>query len=268
MSILSWLNEQERHGRVCFSLVDIQQEFPQKHSHVLASELSRLKNHNILANVHSGFYVKVPARYSINGVVPPEYYIDQLMRHLGRPYYISLLSAAQLFGAAHQVPQVVCVFTTRPAMSLSTTKNPDVFWGYRKEIPQELLIQRNSETSAVNFSCPELTAIDLVQYSQYIGGLSRAATVLAELSEVTNFAKAAPSLYQIASLAAFQRLGYILEEVLEEKKQAETLYHRLKTAGHHFRWTSLSRKKPTDNLMPRSTKWQTIINTHIEVDEL
>ena len=268
MSILSWINEQERRGKVCFSLVEIQREFPQKHSHVLASELSRLANHTIIANVHSGFYVKIPVRYSLSGIVPPEYYIDQLMRHLGRPYYVSLLSAAQLFGAAHQIPQKVCVFTTRPAMSLSERKNPIIFWGYKKEIPQELLIQRNSETAAVNFSCPELTAVDLVQYSQYIGGLSRAATVLAELVETTDFAKALPSLYQVASTAAFQRLGYILDDVLEEKKQADVLHNRLKTANHHFRWTALSRQKPTDDSMPRSSKWQTIINTQIEVDDL
>ena len=268
MSILSWINEEERRGRVFFSLVEIQSQFPLKHSHVIASELSRLKNHKILANVHSGFYVKVPVRYSLDGIVPPEYYIDQLMRQLGRPYYISLLSAAQLFGAAHQVPQKVCVFTVRPAMSLSETKNPAIFWGYRKEIPLELLIQRNSETAAVSYSCPELTAIDLVQYSQHIGGLSRAATVLAELSEVTDFSKAEPSLFQIASTAAFQRLGFILEEVLNEHQQAETLYNCLKTTGHHFRWTALSRQRPTDNSMPRSSKWQTIINTQIEVDDL
>ena len=268
MSILSWLNDEERRGRVCFSLVDIQRKFPQKHSHVLASELSRLKNHKILANVHSGFYVKIPVQYSLRGIVPPYYYIDQLMRHLGRPYYISLLSAAQLFGAAHQVPQGVCVFTTRPAMSLSTTKNPDVFWGYRKTIPLELLIQRNSETAAVNYSCPELTAIDLVQYSQYIGGLSRAATVLAELTAVTDFMKAAPSLYQIASLAAFQRLGYILDEVLEEKQQAEALFQRLTDNKSSFRWIDLSRQSKHRQTIAQNERWKIRVNAILEVDDL
>jgi hypothetical protein len=36
------------------------------------------------------------------GIVPPEFYIDDLMKHLTRPYYVSLLNAAAFYGAAHQ----------------------------------------------------------------------------------------------------------------------------------------------------------------------
>ncbi|MBP5640802.1 MAG: hypothetical protein J6X55_15075 [Victivallales bacterium] len=204
----------------------------------------------------------------MDGIVPPEYYIDQLMKHIGRPYYVSLLTAAQLYGAAHQSPHRFCVFTILPKMSLSEAKNPVVFWGYRQRIQQQLLIKSNSETAAVNFSCPELTAVDLIQYSQYIGGLSRAATVLAELIEKTDFSKVDPILYQYTSLASFQRLGYILEDVLDEKKQADILYSCLLKTNLNFRWTSLSKQKKTDNSMARSSRWRIIINTVIEVDDL
>ena len=268
MSIKKWLDEQERLGTTSFSREEIQRAFPRKGYNVLGSELSRLCAHGVLANVLNGFYVKIPMRYAADGIVPPEYYIDQMMRHLGRPYYISLISAAQLFGAAHQAPQRCCVFTTRPVMCTSANKNPSIFWGYRREIPQQLLIQRNSETAAVNYSSPELTAVDLVQYSQYIGGLSRASTVLAELLDSTDFANANPYLYQFASLAALQRLGYIAEEILEGQNQADALYRRLHEAGLRFRWAALSKLKPADDLMHRSSRWKVIINTNIEVDDL
>ncbi|MBQ4481565.1 MAG: hypothetical protein II943_13100 [Victivallales bacterium] len=268
MSILAWLNQKEREGTVCFSRSEIQRSFPQKTSAVLDSELYQLCKRGILANVHSGFYVKIPVRYASNRVVPPEYYIDQLMHHIGRPYYVSLLSAAQIFGAGHQTPQRFCVFTTRPVMQTSEKKNPIVFWCYRREIPSQLLIQRNSETAAVKFSIPELTAVDIVQYSQYIGGFSRCATVLAELLESTDFANANPYLFRFATLAAFQRLGYIAEDILGEQEQADALYQRLREANSLLRWTALSSKRPVADIMPRSSRWKIIVNAKIEVDDL
>jgi hypothetical protein len=36
---------------------------------------------------------------------------------------------------------------------------------------------KNSETGIITFSNPELTAIDLVQYEQYAGGMARVATI-------------------------------------------------------------------------------------------
>jgi len=44
---------------------------------------------------------------------PPVQYIDYLMKHINRKYYVALLNAAEFYGAAHQRPQqysVVCEF--------------------------------------------------------------------------------------------------------------------------------------------------------------
>jgi predicted transcriptional regulator of viral defense system len=268
MSINSWINERERLGIVCFSREEVQHAFPHKDYNVLGSELSRLCVHGILANVYNGFFVKIPARYACNRIVPPEYYIDQLMRYIGRPYYASLLSAAQIFGAGHQAPQRFCVTTTRPVMTTSARKNPSILWLFRREIPQQLLIQRNSETASINYSCAELTAVDLVQYAQYIGGLSRCTTVLSELLESADFAKVDSYLYRFSPLASFQRLGYITEEILGYGDQADTIYRQLREANLNFRWTALSKQKPIERTMTRSSRWKLIVNTTIEVDEL
>ncbi len=83
-------------------------------------------------------------------------------------------------------------------------------WIYRKQIPDRLLQEKNSETGTILFSNPELTAIDLVQYEQYVGGLSRVSTVLAELVEKTDFSNAVEDyLFDNTSVATIQRLGYI-----------------------------------------------------------
>ena len=56
-----------------------------------------------------GFYVIVSPEYGFKGVVPPTEYIDQLMKYLGREYYVGLLNAAAFQGAAYQQPQIFSV---------------------------------------------------------------------------------------------------------------------------------------------------------------
>jgi hypothetical protein len=73
-------------------------------------------------------------------------------------------------------------------------------------------------------SCPELTAIDLVTYQERAGSITRAATVLAELVEKTDFGQRGAEFVKVAPVACFQRLGYILEEVLEEPAHNEKAY--------------------------------------------
>ena len=116
-------------------------------------------------SVYKGFYVIVPIQYAAKRIVPTIYYIEQLMSFLKKPYYICLLNAAELLGAAHQRPQKFSVMTILPKSSVSENKNSFLSWIYRKQIPDRLLQEKNSETGTILFSNPELTAIDLVQYA-------------------------------------------------------------------------------------------------------
>ena len=154
--------------------------------------------------------------------------------YLEKPYYISLLNAAEILGAAHQRPQKFSVTTIYPKPSVSSSKNNTLVWTYRKEIPSNLLLSKNSETGVIRYSNVELTSIDVVQYEQYIGGLSRAATILEELTEKMDFRNASKNLFGHTSIATIQRLGYILEEVLEQKEVAEVLYTELLSYTRRF----------------------------------
>ena len=62
----------------------------------------RLQRRGHLVNVRQGFYVVVPPQFLSWGAPPPSWYIDDLMRYEGRPYYVGLLRAAELHGASHQ----------------------------------------------------------------------------------------------------------------------------------------------------------------------
>ena len=268
MSILNWIRERETEGQCTFSVKEVQSAFPSMSSGILQNELLRLSGHREITAVHKGFYVRLPLRYKDWEIIPPYYYIDQLMDYLKKPYYISLLSAGELHGAAHQSPQRLCVCTTLPAAKTSERLNPILAWNYRRVIPEELLLKKKSETGEIRYSNAELTAVDLVQYSQRIGGMSRAATVLAELLECTNFKNVDDSLFKIGTVSAFQRLGYIMENVLDESRQAEELYERLRNARLAFRWTALSKQIHHSVIYDQNSRWHIHVNVIPEVDDI
>ncbi|SQC98182.1 Uncharacterised protein [Bacteroides ovatus] len=229
---------------------------------------TRLKMQGKILSVYKGFYVIVPIQYAAKRIVPPIYYIEQLMSFLKKPYYICLLNAAELLGAAHQRPQKFSVMTILPKSSVSENKNSFLSWIYRKQIPDRLLQEKNSETGTILFSNPELTAIDLVQYEQYVGGLSRVSTVLAELVEKTDFSNAVEDyLFDNTSVATIQRLGYILDCILNESEQADTLYEQLRIYDKRLNYIPLSSRHPRI-LKGANRRWKININIDIEIDEL
>jgi len=189
------------------------------------------------------------------------------MEYLGKTYYISLLNAAEFHGAAHQRPQLFSVTTVYPSSNVSKAKNNILEWVYRKEIPERFLQTINSETGVVRFSNPELTAIDLIQYEKHIGGLSRAATVLEELVEQTDFSKASEGLFDCTSVAAIQRLGFILGSILKEQQQADVLHEQLVFYGKKLNYIPLSTRSQRVS-WDKDTRWKININTEIETDDI
>ena len=125
------------------------------------------------------------------------------MAYLQKPYYVCMLSAAELLGAAHQRPQQFSVMTTFPKRRTVSTRNVTIDWFYRDELPEETLITKNTETGTIRILNPLLTAADLVQYQQHVGGLSRVATKKKQTSEnmaMRFFAKIALSYSLLFSL--------------------------------------------------------------------
>jgi len=266
MTIRDWIRNRETHGFPTFSFEDVRDSFTSQSEQVIWNELYRLNSQKRIVSVYKGFYVITPPQYAAKGVVPPPYYIDYLMKYLGKPYYVALLNAAELLGAAHQRPQLFSVMTIPPRSTVSTAKNNLLSWIYRSEIPEKFLSTRNAETGVIKFSNPELTAIDLVQYEQHIGGLSRAVTVLSELIEKTNFVDASEGLLACASLSTIQRLGYILDAVLDEKAQADTLYAELQKYGKRLNYTPLGKSEKAAG--ERNKRWRVVENITIEPDEV
>jgi predicted transcriptional regulator of viral defense system len=71
-----------------------------------SSRLATLRRQHRLVSPAKGLYLVIPAEYRGWKTLPADWFIDALMRHMGRHYYVGLLSAAEIHGAAHQAPQV------------------------------------------------------------------------------------------------------------------------------------------------------------------
>ena len=267
MTIREWIRGREIMGIPAFSFEEVRHFFSSSSENTLKNELYRQRIQKRILPVYRGFYVIVPPQYAAKNIVPPVYYIQQLMAFLKKPYYICLLNAAELLGVAHQRPQKFSVMTVLPKSSISETKNNLLEWLFRKSIPEHFLTTKNSETGVITFSNPLLTVIDLVQYEQYAGGLARVATILEELIEQTDFSKATDVLFEYTTIPTIQRLGFILENVLSERKQADTLHQRLQMYGKRLNYVQLSsrHKEQADN---RDSRWKIYMNTDIEIDEL
>lgn len=253
-------------GFPTFSYKEIREAFPALSTAVVSNELYRLGKLKRIQSVHKGFYTVIPIQYKGSGIVPPYNYIGQLMAYLKKPYYISLLSAGELHGAAHQRPQRLSIMTVPPRITFSKNSNNQLYWGYRQAIPQELLCQTNSDTGIILYSNAELTAVDMVQYSQLIGGLSVAATVIEELVENTDFERFGNALVKASTFSTFQRLGYILDAILENKPQADAIERILQPYYKDLRYKPLSTNRSIDNA-ERDTRWKIIVNQEIETDE-
>jgi predicted transcriptional regulator of viral defense system len=262
--VSDWIEELQRRGRITFSLKEAYKQFPSHNISALRNTLTRLAAKGKICSVWQGLYTIIPVEYSSVGMIPPVLYIDDLMKYLGRPYYISLLSAAVFYGAAHQRPQEFSVITSPESLRASRKKDVKIVFKTKKEILPELILK--TKTGYVNISCPELTAADLVQYERETGGLNRTATVLNELAEELKFNTIPESFFVHVPSPVIRRTGYLLDKELKYTRVADELYERMLELNCSKRVTPLKHGKSTAGYLT-DKKWGVIINTKIEIDE-
>jgi len=264
--VKNWIDDLQRFGRITFTLKELFAQFPAHNKAALKNSLSRLAAKGRICSVWQGLYAIIPIEYSTKGIVPPVLYIDNLMKYLDRPYYISLLSAAVFYGAAHQQPQEFCVVTTSASLRSSIKKDVRINFANKKKIPMELVVQKKTKTGYVNVSSPELTATDLVQYEREVGGLNRVSTVLNELANELNFNQLSKSFFDYVPGPVIHRLGYLLDVALGYSDIADALFEKMKEFGYSTRNTPLKNRKSTVGCITNK-RWRVIVNESIEVDE-
>lgn len=266
-TIREWVVFREMTGHPSFSRADVVAAFPLLSPHAVSNALVRLAKNGVIVSVHKGFFVVIPTRYKMTGVVPPLFYMDALLRYLNRPYYASLLTAAKIWGASHQMAQSEFVTTIKPAITTSKAKNPLLNWVYRSHVPEKLVCVRNGEGGVIRYSSAEFTLLDLVQYAHLVGGLSAVATLLVDLTEAVDFSSCdTKALFDAVKGRVVQRAGFILEDILGEKDCADVLYDAYRATGAALQWTDL-RPGTKDAPQGSNLRWKIKINEKVEPDE-
>lgn len=229
--------------------------------------LQRLEAKGTIMSPWQNFYVTVATEYKLKGIVPPSFYIDRLMAFLGRDYYVSLLSAAALNGASHQMAMVFQTMVNGGPIRSGVKNGTRLEFTLRQNLPMAFTHKVKTQSGYMTVADAELTALDVVAEYKKVGGLSRAAELLVELCEQTKWDESKLPLLGYFSIATVQRLGYILE-LIEEHEQADALYVLMRQMGKTQRKVPLKQSTSITDDMLMDDRWKVIVNYELEIDEI
>ncbi|MBU4372075.1 MAG: type IV toxin-antitoxin system AbiEi family antitoxin [Proteobacteria bacterium] len=258
-SMTAFIEALQAKGRYTFTLIEAM-DADQRSDIALEAALRRLKQKGRIANPRRGFYVIVPVEYREAGCPPANWFIDALMRFLGQPYYVGILSAAAIHGAAHQQPMLFQVITDRPTRPARAGR-VRIRFHVGRHVEKAPVVEIQTETGSMRVSTPEATAFDLVRFAPSAGHIGNVMTVLHELVEKID-PQALTSLADLYAVSDVQRLGYLLER-LGEDRLAEPLAFRLK--ARRYRPILLAPGQAKGDA-PSDPRWRVIPNETVEVE--
>lgn len=244
-------------GRYWVSAIEAAQATGVPTRHVYPG-LQRLRRRGAMFSPTRGLYVVVPPEYRSWRVLPGELFIDAMMRALGRDYYVSLLTAAAMHGAAHQAPQLFQVMVDRHVADRDVERVKLRF--YANEYLGQMTVQeRQVDTGRVRVATRETTVVDLVTHPEDAGGLNNVATVIREIGDLDVAVLA--RLANVRSRSVARRLGWLLARFRDDL-DPEPL-RGVAQAGRGYP-TRLVRALPARG--PIDERWSLQINSDVEPD--
>jgi predicted transcriptional regulator of viral defense system len=266
-SLASYVTDLLASGRVTFARAEAIAALDVTPRGFLAAA-ARLQKKGTLLNPRHGFYVVVPPQYLARGAPPPPWYVDDLMKHEGHPYYVGLLKAAELHGATHQAVMQFQIVTDKRMPRIRAGRSILSFF-YRRDMQAVLaaLVDYKTDTGRMKISSPELTGLDLLRYAHAVGTIDSIATVLADLGAKM---KALP-LQQLAPAferSVIQRLGYLLDYV-KHCGAVEGLHAYLQKEKP-LPWIELDpgrRTRKSREPAERNNRWNILVRRRPELDQ-
>jgi len=255
-----FLVELQSKGRYTFTFDELRTRFDLSEE-TLLQVLYRYKSKKQVAQIRKGFYAIIPPEYSRQGMLPPYLFIDDLMKSLNKRYYVALLSAAAIYGAAHQQPMEFFVIAESPAPRDIKNNKLKITFLSKNDWVQDGVTQQKTNAGFMNVSLPELTALDFFDYT-HVFGINRIVSVLQELVEKMKIATLVKMAKHYPNTAATQRLGYVLETELLQEKLANHLWQVLNKRNFFPVPLSPQKAKKGD----ANNRWKVIKNMEIESD--
>ena len=225
----------------------------------LYSSLASLEHANKLFTPAKGLYVAVPPDYRSWGAVPADWFIDPMMRHLGRYYYVAFLSAAARHGASHQAPQAFQVIVDRPLRDRDIGRIHLRFT--TSEDAEHMAVHRaTTHTGYVTVATPEATVVDLAWKPRAGAGLNNVATVLSGLGTLDGDSLARLAEYRGRCVA--RRIGWLLTHF---RPDVDTHWLKLVARPDEGKATLLQPGGPPSR-GHRDKAWNVRVNATVEPD--
>ena len=223
----SYLRERLAEGRLSFTAQQAQAALRIAPGALLEAAQ---RHRNRLISPRRGFYVIVPPRFNEEGAPPPPWYIDKLMAHAKRSYYVGLFTAARLHAGSDRLTSPFQVITDRPHGPIRAGPFR-ISFRYRKNMEgvAHAIERHDTATGHMKVSGVELTALDLVRYPGAVGEIVPTATALADLGRLIDPDRLA-ALSPAFERSVAQRLGYLMER-LGYAKQVRALHDALTRDG-------------------------------------
>lgn len=256
----SYIDTLTANGRISFTTRDLQTAMKSTYKAVERS-IYRLKRKGEIATPAKGYYLILTPEFRKLGCLPPDYFIDDLMRYWQQSYYVGLLSAALFLGAAHQQPQIFQVVTNQYHKPIRCG-HVRIDFITKKSFTNTPIKKLKTHTGTMNISTPETTMRDLINYIRRSGGISHVATIIDELAESVDPSHLKNLIVATQEMTWTQRLGFLLD-YLGHNKLADTLHPFLKREKVNI-VPLVPYSKMTNT--KRNKKWRVAVNAVIESD--
>lgn len=206
------LDAAERSGTLNLRTEDIRAALPGVGAQALRQALLRQQRRGRLIRLSRGaeHWLIVPLQYAVAGAPPLEIWLDRyLNKTLGIPYYVALLSAAEIHGASPYGVMLTQVMVAERRRPITVGRHRVVFHTCTR-IEQLPVRWHETPDGRYKVATPELTALDLVRREALVGGMARVREVLHGLWDVCTPQGLSQALEALQDVPAAQRLGVLL----------------------------------------------------------
>ena len=256
----SWVDARQAQGLYFFTREDALKAIAFSEA-AFKQAAARLVRKGRIVRVHGGFFVIVPLEYATTGIIPPEWFISDLMEYIGQPFYVGLLSAAVLHGAAHQQPQQFQVVTTRPLREIRI-KNQSIRFFVKTGFEQTPGLRSRSRPVIYRFRLPRPQPWTCCATPGRSADWTGFIPCFRNWEKKWNPAKLVAAVKADGNLTYARRAGWLLEKAGFEKAVE-------KLAG----WLAKKHTIPVkldpgqgQTAASRDDRWRILVNTDVEGD--
>ena len=284
LTIRKWIQSLEEKGIYSFSMQELKEVFAHLKEKTILNTLGGLKKQGKLLPLWNGIYSIVrfvdignaTDNKAIREEGKPYFYIETLMQHLKREYYVALLSAVEVYLSPKEALQAneITVITSLPPLRDSFRGQGKIRYFVKKDIKnlREIGVKRKTlpfsiKERTLRVASLELTAVDLLLYEKEIGGIQKAVEVIQRIKNHLSWQELPTEVILSTPVSIFQRLGYVLSFIKEEEL-AERLKERVLSTGKKFRRTLLKTDVPEKGGEPFCPIWKIVVNISLQNDTL